>query len=138
MVDVNIWISYLLSSDPSSPIRAVLDSGLRRQYTLVFADQLVDELTRAIHNKPYLAGRIPPEALALLLERLAEVAVPVFSIAGPLERVVRDPKDDYLIAYARRGHAEYLVSGERDLLALASTITRPRIVSPAEVVALLG
>ncbi|MGI8642622.1 MAG: hypothetical protein ACR2LS_00700 [Thermomicrobiales bacterium] len=52
--------------------------------------------------------------------------------------VVRDDRDDYLLEHARRANADYLVRGDRDLLALAATIEEPRIVSPAEYLILLG
>lgn len=32
--------------------------------------------------------------------------------------LTRDPKDDYLLAYALVGQADYLVTGDHDLLAL--------------------
>lgn len=51
---------------------------------------------------------------------------------------MRDDRDDYLLEHARRANADYLVRGDRDLLALAATIEEPRIVSPAEYLILLG
>jgi predicted nucleic acid-binding protein len=45
--------------------------------------------------------------------------------------ISRDPKDDYLLAHALLEAADFIVSGDRDLLALAS-ISPIKIVSPAE------
>ncbi len=36
----------------------------------------------------------------------------------PIPALTRDPEDDYLIVYALIGRAEYLVTGDRDLLVL--------------------
>lgn len=138
LIDVNVWISYFLSAGSPSTPKTIVEAGLRRDYTLLMTDVLIDDMTRILRSKPYLINRIPPEALDRLVAWLADVAEHVPPINHRLERVVRDPKDDYLLAYARAGNADYLVSGDRDLLALAESIDAPRIVSPAEFLTLLG
>lgn len=40
----------------------------------------------------------------------------------------RDPEDDYLLAYALVGKADYLVTGDRDLLVLGS-VGKTKIVT---------
>lgn len=67
---------------------------------------------------PRLAGRLrlepgEPELLLAALLSQAEV-VPGVRLPG----VTRDPKDDALVACAREGGAQYLVSGDQDLLAM--------------------
>ena len=57
-----------------------------------------------------------PEAFARLVAREAEIAP---RIEAPIPAVTRDPEDDYLIAYALVGRADYLVSGDKDLLVMA-------------------
>lgn len=51
-------------------------------------------------------------------------------ISGTIPAVTRDPKDDYLLAYAVVGAADYLVTGDEDLLILKQvqtvTLCRPR------------
>ena len=42
--------------------------------------------------------------------------------------MARDPEDDYLLAYARRDRADFLVTGDRDLL--APEFAEPRILDP--------
>ena len=51
--------------------------------------------------------------------------------------VTRDRKDDYLLAYAVVGRADYLVTGDRDLLVLGE-VEGVRIVSPAGFVGALS
>ena len=43
----------------------------------------------------------------------------------------RDPKDDHLLALAIDGHAEYLITGDNDLLVVGS-FHAVRILSPAD------
>jgi predicted nucleic acid-binding protein len=54
-----------------------------------------------------------------------------------LPGVTRDPKDDPLVACAVEGAADYLVSGDRDLLDLGET-ENIRMVTPREFVEILG
>ena len=54
-----------------------------------------------------------------------------------LPEATRDPKDDPLVACAVEGAADYLVSGDRDLLDLGET-ENTRMVTPREFVETLG
>jgi predicted nucleic acid-binding protein len=56
--------------------------------------------------------------------------------SAPVPAVVRDPKDDYLIAHSVLEQVDYLVSGDKDLLVLGSVLG-VRIVSPADFALLL-
>jgi hypothetical protein len=49
-------------------------------------------------------------------------------IPDELPRVVRDPKDDYLIACALIGETDFLISGDKDVLDL-KTVGRIQIIS---------
>ncbi len=64
-----------------------------------------------------------------LLDILASVAEPIPKIREPIPAVTRDPKDDYLLAYALVGQADYLVTGDGDLLVFG-TVGKLSIVSP--------
>jgi uncharacterized protein len=61
------------------------------------------------------------------------VLLAVGEVIQPIEQsipaVTRDRKDDYLLAYAVVGAADYLVTGDEDLLVLKH-VGRLRIVSP--------
>lgn len=57
------------------------------------------------------------------------------TVADPetVEPLVRDPKDDYLIALARTAAVDAIVSGDGDLIALNPT--EPPVVTPASLAA---
>lgn len=58
---------------------------------------------------------------------------------GLIPNYTRDPKDDYLIDAALRGQADYLVTGDFDLLALADDpAISVQIVSPSTFLAMLA
>ena len=58
-------------------------------------------------------------------------------ITDPIPAVTRDPKDDYLLAHAVLGAADYLVSGDQDLLVL-ERLEGVKIVTPREFLAVMG
>ena len=58
--------------------------------------------------------------------------------APPFPPRTRDPKDDYLLAYALRDGADVLVTGDRDLLDSGDVFAPLRIVDPGEFVRELG
>ena len=110
-VDVNCWISSLLSLE----FRIRLDVIFGSEYHLIASEKLFYELENAI-RKPYLAERIARAAYEKLVSKLWTVAelVDVHSVVD----VCRDPKDNYLLALAKDGNADYLITGDDDLCVL--------------------
>ena len=118
LLDTNILISYLLTPDRDSPIVEIVQAAVLGRFTLLLPEALLEELAAKVGEKPYLARRIAPEELAELAEILGQVAEVIPRITQPIPAVTRDPKDDYLLAYALVGQADYLVTGDQDLLVL--------------------
>ena len=70
------------------------------------------------------------EVLAISIQDLASYCEDL-----PSDPVAPDPKDSYLLALAEAGQAEFLVTGDKELLALGSHKTT-RIVSAREFAAM--
>jgi putative PIN family toxin of toxin-antitoxin system len=135
LIDVNVWVSYLLpSSMPDRPVSEILRCARTQQLVLVVLDDLIDELEDIVRRKPYLSQRIPLEDVDVLIELLRAVGEGVTAAMRPLPSSTRDPKDDYLIAAAIGGDVDILVSGDADLLALRDHLDRPRIMTARELV----
>ena len=117
LLDTNILISYLLTPK-NSVIAQIVEAGILGRFDLLFPEDLADELVEKARTKPYLAERIAPEEVRELVDLLSEVSETVLKITTEIPAVTRDPKDDYLLAYALVGQADYLVTGDRDLLVL--------------------
>lgn len=83
--------------------------------------------------KPYLSARIAPAALRELLDLVADAAERIPPIPEPLPALTREPKDDYLVAYAVVGRADYLITGDLDLLTLGK-VEGVQIVTPRDFV----
>jgi len=111
VVDANVWISTLLSPKFHGRVESVFTSG----YCLLVSEQLFRELDRTIH-KPYLVKRIDRAEYEATVARLKLVAelVDVRSVV----EICRDPKDNFLLALAKDGNADYLITGDNDLLSL--------------------
>ena len=136
LLDANLLVSYLLAPERESPSHRIVRSAIRGEFTLLVPEALLEELVAAVARKPYLRERIRPEEMAALAEVLKAVAEIIPRITAPIPRVTRDPKDDYLIAYALVGRADYLVTGDKDLLVLEQ-VDDLRILTPRAFLTLL-
>ncbi len=76
--------------------------------------ELLDEIGEAL-RKPYFSRRVDESAVEDLVAGIADAAT-VLDDPSDMEAVLRDPEDDYLLALARQGNAEAIVTGDRDLL----------------------
>jgi len=118
LIDTNVFISFLLFPWRDSPSSIIVRAALLRAFVLLLPEALLEEFVTKARQKPYLAERVHPEDVDELVQLLWEVAEIIPRITEPVPAVTRDPKDDYLIAYALVGAADYLITGDRDLLTL--------------------
>ncbi len=136
LLDANIFISYLLNPDRESPVVQIVKAGVRGRYVLLLPEMLLDEFSNRVLSKPYLEERIPHEALVKLSEILSSISETIPEIRNRIPAVTRDPKDDYLLAYALVGEADFLVSGDQDLLVLQK-VKNCQIITPRDFLKLL-
>lgn len=118
LLDTNVFISHLLTPGRGGSIQAIMEALLEGRFTLLLPDEALQELAETAANKPHLANKITPAQLALLRDLLQSVAERIAPIEEAIPSIGRDRKDDYLIAYAVVGEADYLVTGDKDLLVL--------------------
>jgi putative PIN family toxin of toxin-antitoxin system len=136
ILDTNILVSYVLNPDPTHAISAVVEAAVNGDFVLLFPDELKDEFRAAIAKKPYLARRIRAGEADRLIAGLTLVSEAIGPLQAPVPSATRDPKDDYLILYSQIGRVDYLVSGDRDLLALGQ-VEQVKIVTAAAFLAIL-
>jgi putative PIN family toxin of toxin-antitoxin system len=114
VIDTNILISALLSGS-SLPAHLIALWREGRFDLLTSADQL-DELMR-VTRYPRIRERLAPPLAGRLINELPDIAVVVKNL--PVVTVSPAPFDNYLLATAAAGSADFLVTGDkRDLLAL--------------------
>ena len=131
VLDTNVLVSGLISDQ--GPPRQLVDAWLDGRYTLVTSLYQVEELNHVL-TYPRIASRIVLEEadLEMILAALLSQALVV---VGELQLpgVTRDPKGDPLVACAVEAGADYLVSGDNDLLDLGK-YENTRVVTPREFV----
>jgi putative PIN family toxin of toxin-antitoxin system len=114
VLDTNILISALLVQ--GGPPGLIYRAWTEGRFTLLTcADQMTE--MRATLRKPALAARIRPHDAGRLMNDLKHFSEGV----DPLPYVSRspDPEDNFLLAAAEAGGADYLVTGDKSgLLAL--------------------
>lgn len=114
VIDTTILISALLSG--ISPPAHLIDLWRQGRFALVTSADQLDEMTR-VTRYPGIRERLSPALAGRLINELRDLAV----VVGPLPLVDAspDPDDNYLLAMAAVGEADFLVSGDkRDLLGL--------------------
>lgn len=111
VVDTNVFVSAALK-DKSLPALAV--HVIERRGTLLKSVATEQQLF-AVLARPYLASLIAPATHEWLKQILAAAETVTIT-----ERVAacRDPTDDKFLELAVNGHADLIVSGDADLLAL--------------------
>lgn len=127
ILDTNILISaLLLSQSPPGRIYAIWKEG---GFTLLSCDAQMEELWQTLH-KPALMARIQPHHAGRLVNELRRLSESV----DPLPRVKRspDPDDDFLLAMAAAGRADFLVTGDKSGLLALRRHEGTRIVSARE------
>ena len=132
LIDTNVFISYLLSPHTAGFVQTILQAWAEEKFTLLIPEALLDEILVTVTHKPNLAKRISPADLKAFLTTLQELGEEIPRIESPIPTVTRDPKDDYLLAYALVGGADYLVTGDEDLLVLEGQIPELEILTPRQ------
>jgi putative PIN family toxin of toxin-antitoxin system len=132
LIDTNVFISYLLSSHSAGVIQEIFSAWAEGRFTLLVPEALLNEILVTVAAKPRLVKRIPLDKLKVFLTTIQELSEEVPLIDSPIPAVTRDPKDDYLLAYALVGRADYLVTGDEDLLTLQRQIQEMEILTPRQ------
>jgi putative PIN family toxin of toxin-antitoxin system len=136
MADANVLISHLLRPAADGPPNRVVRAAIAQAFELVIVETTLLEIHDSIRTKPYLNERITMESAVQLESSLRLSARVIPESISNVPRLTRDPGDDYLLAHAILHEITYLVTGDRDLLALGE-FEGVRIVSPAAFAALL-
>lgn len=127
VLDTNILVSALMAQlgHPAAIYRAWQEG----YFTLLICKEQLDELRVTLH-KPAIAERIKPYKAGRLVNQLKKLAEDI----GSLPRVERsaDPTDDFMLAMAEAGKADYLVTGDKGGLLVLAKHRTTRIVSATE------
>jgi putative PIN family toxin of toxin-antitoxin system len=133
VVDTNIIVSALIR--PAGAAGILMRRLRKGAFTAVFSPELIDEIAAVLcHPKIRIKYRTSPKDF--------EDIAALFALRGDLVtveeriRLCRDPKDNFLLETAVSGNADYLVTGDEDLLSLKK-LRQTKILKPAPFLAIL-
>jgi putative PIN family toxin of toxin-antitoxin system len=112
VVDASVLVSALITRRDTPPSQ-VLRAWARERFELVVSLKLISEVAGVL-ARPKFERYVGPDEVSDFLDMLRSDAV-VHPDPAVVERVTRDPRDDYLVALARAAEA-VLVSSDRDVL----------------------
>lgn len=115
VLDTNIWISGLLL--PESKAGRVLAAWRQAKFQIVTTESLLDEMKRVLQY-PKIKKRLAwnqdkIDQYVALLKFFS-----TYIVATPVKRAIRDLNDLPLLDALIAGKADYLVTGDNDLLVL--------------------
>ena len=108
--DVNIWISYFLTGKSEE----IIDMVENNDVLFYRSAQLMSELQEVI-NRPKFAKYFPTGTTEYIL--FVELLAEHFSTRAVFNQCP-DPKDNYLFDLAYQSYSDYLVSGDKKVLAV--------------------
>ena len=126
-IDTNVLISAIIK--PQNRIGLVMVHLRKGAYVLLYSDELIDELTEVM-ARPKLKkyGLNEETANAVIGSIIAKgESVKLVTVVD----ICRDPDDNLLLSLAVDGKADYVVSGDKDLLDLIHIQNIP-IIKPAD------
>jgi putative PIN family toxin of toxin-antitoxin system len=118
VIDTNTLISGSLWEGPSASLLEAVERGTA---TLITSPALLAEFAEVL-SRPKFALRIATRgtSAAALSRKLGDKASLVTPVVLPLPPALRDPKDLPVLACAVAAEADAIVTGDKDLLVLAS------------------
>lgn len=127
ILDTNVLIAALLT--PVGAPWEVYSAWIEGAFTLLISEEQIMELRHTL-AKPALSARIRPHHAGRLVNNLRNMA----EMIAPLPRVERsdDPTDNFLLAMAEAGEADYLVTGDKGGLLVLRRHGGTRILSVRE------
>lgn len=109
IIDTNIWISFLIGKE----LQDLKELIVNKRVKIVTTDQLINEI-RIVTSREKLKKYFNQDKVADLISLLGILADKVK--INRVDRICRDPKDDFLLALARESGTNYLITGDKDLL----------------------
>ena len=111
VIDTNIWVSFLIGKVLSGLEDFIIDNRIQ----ILLSDELLEEMNDVLRRpkfQRYFTLDVINEFVSLILSK-----VEIVEIKETFD-VCRDPKDNFLLDLCVSGKADYVVTGDEDLLVL--------------------
>ena len=116
IIDTNVWISFLMGKTLTGLEYYIYDC----RFQIISCKEQLSELQEVLH-RPKMEQYFSVQQIMEIFELLADYALFV-KIISKID-VCRDVKDDYLLALATDSKADFLITGDKDLLSIEQVET---------------
>ena len=124
VIDTNLWISFIISKKINLIEKLILENTV----TIIFSKELITEIENSI-LKPKLQKLIKDFSFVEMLLVFIDFIEMIETKSNIL--ICRDLKDNFLLNLATDGNADYLITGDKDLLILKK-INNTKIITIAD------
>jgi|SRR5688572_24522906 len=121
IIDTNVWISFLIGKE----LQNLKDLIVNDKVKIISTDQLINEI-KIVTSRDKLKKYFNQDTVTDLISLLDILADKVK--IKKIDEICRDPKDDFLLALSKESKANYLITGDKDLLDI-KVYGRTRIVT---------
>ena len=111
IIDTNLWISFLITQNFTKLDEIIFS----KKCVLVFSQELLEEFL-TVAKRPKFRRFFSSLDIEEILETIQEYAE--FIEVTSKTEVCKDPKDNFLLSLSMDGNADFLLTGDNDLLML--------------------
>lgn len=111
IIDTNLWISFLITKNFTKLDEIIFS----RHSILIFSQELLDEFLE-VAKRPKFRRFFSSSDIEEILETIEEYAEYI-EVKAKIE-ICRDTKDNFLLSLSVDGNADFLLTGDKDLLDL--------------------
>jgi len=111
IIDTNLWISFLITNN----LNILSELFLFERFQIIFSDELFNEFLD-VARRPKFKKYFDEKSVQLLIENISE-KLEFIEVASVIT-ICRDLKDNFILALSIDGNADYIVTGDKDLLSL--------------------
>ncbi|MEH2382805.1 MAG: putative toxin-antitoxin system toxin component, PIN family [Nostoc sp.] len=109
IIDTNLWISFLIGKELKQLQNLLLEETIQ----VVVSEEILEEII-LVTQRPKFQKYFPPNKVDELIQILRTIGLFINIISEVY--LCRDAKDNYLLALAKDSDANFLLTGDQDLL----------------------
>lgn len=111
IVDTNLWISFLINKDQSGFFKIVNS----KRVLILFSDELLHEFI-TVASRPKFQKYFRKNDIPVLMDSISD-STRMIKIISKVD-LCRDKNDNFLLELSKDGNADFLITGDKDLLDL--------------------
>ena len=111
IVDTNLWISFLIGKIVSELENKIYEKNL----IVLFSEELNTEINNVVQRPKF--RKYFPESEVKVIYEIHNTVGEKIKIISDVD-ICRDAKDNFLLSLSRDGKADFLITGDLDLLTL--------------------